>query len=189
MATMTEPLKLDLDLLFRLRLVIGRLGEMDNAGWWNMRGMLAANGAFVLRRGFPRTHLFAQARTVFAIAAQRCQHVYSSSGVATLWNLDADIEDAFEDRWPLWIDRVEEWNPHFTQVAALRGHDVLGALHGLGLADEATLSAARNLRRSDAGNAVPLPPMPLNNRALVLLAAGFAQAEPGRLAVPYLQVA
>lgn len=185
----SEQLKLDLDLLFRLRLVVGRLGEMDNAGWWNMRGLLATNGAFVLRRGFPRTHMFAQARTVFAIAAQRCQRVFSSEGVATLWHVHADVEDAFEDRWPLWIDRAEEWTAHFTQVATLRGHDVLGALGDLGLADASAIATARKLRRSEAGNAIQLPSMPLNNRALVLLAAGFAQAEPGRLAVPYLQVA
>lgn len=189
MTTVSQATVLDLDLLFRLRLIIGRLGEMDNAGWWNTRGMLAANGSFVLRRGFPRTHLFAQARTIFVIAAQRCKHVFSSDGTATLWHLHADIEDAFEDRWPLWIDQAEAWSPHFIQAAALRGHDVLGALGDLGFADEAMLSSARKLRRSDAGNAVPLPPMPLNNRALVLLAAGFTQAEPGRLAVPYLQVA
>lgn len=181
-----EQTKLDLDLLFRLRLVVGRIGEMDNAGWWNIRGLLATNGAFVLGRGFPRTHLFAQARTVFAVASQRCRHVFTSDGVATLWHVHADVEDAFEDHWPLWIDRAEEWTAHFIQATELRGHDVLGALSDLGLADEAVLAAARKLRRSEAGNAIQLPSMPLNNRALVLLAAGFAQAEPGRLAVPYL---
>ena len=55
----------DLERLFRLRLVVARLGEMDNAGWWNTNGLLGGRGAFVFRRGFPTTHAFAQARAVF----------------------------------------------------------------------------------------------------------------------------
>ena len=63
---------IDLDRLLKLRLVIVRFGEMDLARWWNTKGQLGKLGAAALRRGFPRTHYFAQARSVFAVAAHRC---------------------------------------------------------------------------------------------------------------------
>ena len=46
----------------KLRLVVARFGEMDRAKWWNTKGMLASLGEMAIRRGFPKTHLFARAR-------------------------------------------------------------------------------------------------------------------------------
>ncbi len=63
--TMTSISATSLELILKLRVVVGRFGEMDLAGWWNTRGQLGPLGAPVLRRGFPRTHCFAQARSVF----------------------------------------------------------------------------------------------------------------------------
>ena len=60
------PASIDLDRLLKLRLVVARFGEMDGARWWNTKGQLGRLGAAALRRGFPRTHRFAQARAVFA---------------------------------------------------------------------------------------------------------------------------
>lgn len=51
---------IDLDQLLKLRLVVGRFGEMDLAKWWNTKGQLGKLGVSALRRGFPRTHRFAQ---------------------------------------------------------------------------------------------------------------------------------
>ena len=65
--------EVDLDRLLKLRLVVARHGEMDRSRWWNTQGMLGRHGALVLERGFPRTHFFAQARVVFAVARARCQ--------------------------------------------------------------------------------------------------------------------
>ena len=62
---------IDLDHLLKLRLVVARFGEMDGARWWNTKGQLGRLGAAALRHGFPRTHRFAQARAVFAVAALR----------------------------------------------------------------------------------------------------------------------
>jgi hypothetical protein len=62
---------LNLDRLLKLRLIVARFGEMDLARWWNTRGQLGRHGAAAIRRGFPRTHYFAQARSVFAVAALR----------------------------------------------------------------------------------------------------------------------
>ncbi len=53
---------IDLDRLLKLRLVVARFGEMDLAKWWNTKGQLGRLGAAALRRGFPRTHHFAQHR-------------------------------------------------------------------------------------------------------------------------------
>ena len=55
-------------------------GEMDAARWWNTKGQLGQLGASVLRRGFPRTFRFAQARSVFAVAAQRCAEIFDPPG-------------------------------------------------------------------------------------------------------------
>ena len=72
---MSSP-TLDLDLLLKLRVLVARFGEMDLAKWWNTKGQLGKVGALALRRGFPRTHRFAQARSVFAVAAHRCAEVF-----------------------------------------------------------------------------------------------------------------
>ncbi len=106
---------------------------MDNAGWWNTKGLLGGSGSFVLRRGFPITHTFAQARIVFAVATERCREVFAAPDCVTLWQLPANIEEQFEERWQGWLDQTEDWQPFFGQVAALRGHDVLGALSALGM--------------------------------------------------------
>src|ERR1019366_7161493 len=55
----------NLDRLFKLRLIVARFGEKDNASWWKTDGLLGPLGASVMKRGFPRTHRFAQARAVF----------------------------------------------------------------------------------------------------------------------------
>ncbi|MGE4057006.1 MAG: BrxE family protein [Vicinamibacterales bacterium] len=50
-----------------MRLTVARFGEMNLAKWWNTKGQLGPLGTAALRRGFPRTHRFAQARSVFAV--------------------------------------------------------------------------------------------------------------------------
>jgi len=62
---------IDFKRLFKLRLVVARHGEMDAARWWNTQGVLGPRGVSVLRRGFPKTHCFAQARIVFEVARSR----------------------------------------------------------------------------------------------------------------------
>src|SRR5947208_13728638 len=88
---------IDLDRLLRLRLVVARHGEMDRAGWWNTNGMLGRYGTIALERGLPRTHRFAQARIVFAVARSRCQELFDAPGSVTLWRLPANSEDQFEE--------------------------------------------------------------------------------------------
>ena len=57
----TTETAIDLERLFKLRVAVARFGEMDLARWWNTKGQLGPLGTSALRRGFPRTHRFAQA--------------------------------------------------------------------------------------------------------------------------------
>jgi hypothetical protein len=109
---MTSP-ALDLDRLLKLRLIVARFGEMDLAKWWNTKGQLGRLGAAALRRGFPRTHRFAQARSVFAVAAHRCAEVFEPPGCVTLWRLPETVEEEFEARWEHWLDNAGEWTKFF----------------------------------------------------------------------------
>lgn len=101
--------KIDLNWLLRVRVVVGRCGEMDAQRWWNTEGQLGPYGARVFKRGFPRTHYFAQARSVFAVAAHRCAEVFDPPGAATFWRLPDEVEEAFDARWEGWlVERLSE---------------------------------------------------------------------------------
>jgi hypothetical protein len=91
---MTAP-TIDFERLFKLRLVVARQGEMDVARWWNTQGILGRRGAVVLKRGFPTTHRFAQARIVFEVAKSRCRELFEPPGCMTLWSLPAELEEQF----------------------------------------------------------------------------------------------
>jgi hypothetical protein len=177
---------LDLDRLMKFRLVVGRFGEMDIARWWNTNGQLGRLGTSALRRGFPRTHYFAQARSVFAAAAQRCSEVFDPPGCVTLWRLPAAIEGEFDDRWDHWLDGAAEWTPFFEHLETLEETDLHAALGSLGLASERNAEAFSKLRRSAEGRAVPISGVFTgSDDDVALLALGFARAEPAALAVPY----
>jgi hypothetical protein len=177
---------IDLEKLLRLRLIVARFGELDNARWWNTKGQLGRLGAAVLRRGFPRTYLFAQARSVFAVAAQRCDEVFNPPGCVTLWKLPEALEEDFDARWEHWLDHASDWSSFFERIETLGSTDLIENLASLELVTEADLDAYARLRRSAEGRAVPLPGVYGGTDAdVVLLALGFARGEPGALAVPY----
>src|SRR4051812_19834572 len=119
---------IDLDRLLKLRLVVARFGEMDLAKWWNAKGQLGRTGTAALRRGFPRTHSFAQARSVFAVAAQRCSEVFDPPESVTLWRLPAAVEEEFDTRWEHWLDDATAWAPSFQKIEKLEGADLKAAL-------------------------------------------------------------
>jgi hypothetical protein len=170
----------------KLRLVVARFGEMDLARWWNTKGQLGRVGAMAVRRGFPRTHRFAQARAVFAVAARRCLEVYDPPRSVTLWRLSSSIEEGFDARWEHWLSEPEAWEPFFKKVEALPPGDLAAVLRDLELAGPADLEAAARLRRSAEGRAVALPFQFADLDAQVTqLALGFARGEPGELAVPF----
>jgi len=178
---------IDLEKLLRIRIVVARFGELDNARWWNTKGQLGRLGAAVLRRGFPSTYRFAQARTVFAVAAQRCDEVFNPPGCATLWKLPEAVEEDFDARWEHWLDHASDWDSFFERIETLGSPDLIEILRTLELATEADLDAYARLRRSAEGRAVPLPGVYGDTNAdVTLLALGFARGEPGALAVPYV---
>jgi hypothetical protein len=144
--------KLDLDWLLRVRTVVARCGEMDAQRWWNTQGQLGPYGAKVLWRGFPRTHYFAQARSVFAVAAHRCAVVFDPPDAVTFWRLSDEVEEAVDARWEGWLDGAPTRAPFFDSVAALKGFDVAAALKGLSLVDDADVEAAATLKVADDGS-------------------------------------
>ena len=82
---------IDPDRLLKLRVVVARFGEMDLARWWNTQKQLGKTGAMALRRNFPRTYRFAQARSVFAVAARRCDDVFEPPRDAADWRLKSTV--------------------------------------------------------------------------------------------------
>jgi|ERR1017187_10570349 hypothetical protein len=184
-ASMTQPV-IDLDRLLKFRLVVGRYGEMDLAKWWNTKGQLGALGSAVLRRGFPRTHSFAQARSVFAVAAQRCSEVFDPPDCVTLWKLPESVEEGFETRWEYWLDNSAGGAPFFRKLEKLQELDLIAAFRQFGLVGERDVDSFAKLQRSAEGRAVSLPgPFSETDEDVALLALGFAKGEVGSLAVPY----
>lgn len=184
---MSSP-SIDLDRLLKLRLVVARFGEMDIARWWNTRGQLGRLGAMTLRRGFPRTHHFAQARSVFAVAAHRCREIFELPGSVTLWRLPEVIEEEFDARWEHWLDHALEWQPFFEALEALPVADLFEAMRSYELVTDHDAEALARLRRSAEGRAVPLPGVfAAKNQDVTMLALGFGRSEVGALAVPYMR--
>ena len=182
---MTSP-SIDLDRLLKLRLLVARFGEMDLAKWWNTKGQLGKLGSAALRRGFPRSHRFAQARSVFAVASHRCTEVFEPPACVTLWRLPEATEEEFDARWEQWLDNAAEWTPFFEKLETLPGADLASILRSFEVVSDSELEAYAKLRRSAEGRAVPLPGLFSGTDGDVgLLALGFARGEPGALAVPY----
>lgn len=181
---------IDLDRLLRLRLIVARHGEMDRAKWWNTGGVLSRKGHMLLSRGLPRTHRFAQARLVFAVAKARCEQLFNPPESMTLWTLPADLEDQFDARWQDWLDTRDEWIDFFDRLEALPTGDLLEALRAFELVTDTDVDAVSKLRRSAEGRAVPLTgTFDPTDEVLTLLAAGFARGEPGKPAIPYARLA
>src|SRR5437762_941418 len=151
---MTFP-SVDFDRLLKLRLVVARFGEMDIAKWWNTTGQLGRLGAAALRRGFPRTHHFAQARSVFAVAAHRCAEVFNSPRCVTLWQLPDAIEEEFDARWEHWVENAVAWRPFFNKLECLDGSDLQATLRGFEITNDRDVDAFARLRRAAEGRAVP----------------------------------
>ena len=181
--------KEDLERLFKLRLVVARVGEMDNARWWNTQGMLGKYGRIALSRGFPKTHHFAQARVVFAVARSRCEELFNPPNSMTLWTLPAEVEDQFETRWQDWLDQADDWALFFKELEGLQTDDLLGAMQELKLLDTDQVETVKNLRRSAEGRAVLISGVHRpSGELLMMLAAGFSRGEAGQPAIPFAKL-
>lgn len=186
----TKQRNVDLERLFKLRLVVARHGEMDAARWWNTQGMLGRRGALVLKRGFPLTHLFVQARVVFEVAKSRCRELFDPPGCMTLWSLPAAIEDQFDEQWQEWLDERAAWGTVFATVQAQSGADLLRSLSELNLLSEAQIGRVAGLRRSAENRAVQISGTYRPDDDIVtLLAAAFSRGEAGYPSIPYARLA
>ena len=180
---------IDFDRLLKLRLVVARHGEMDAARWWNTQGMLGRHGAVVLKRGFPSTHYFAQARIVFEVARSRCRDLFDPPDCMTLWSLPAEIEERFQEHWHDWLDEIEPWKPVFQRVEKQGGGDLLQSLRELDLISQPQLEAVARLRRTAENRAVPITgTFRPHDDIITLLASGFSRGEPGSPAIPYARL-
>lgn len=183
----TSP-TIDFDRLLKLRLAIGRFGEMDRGRWWNTQGLLSRKGGLLMSRGFPRTHRFTQARVVFAVARARSAEVFEPPACMTLWKLPAAVEDRFDARWSHWLEERELWSAYFDTLED-PGDDLLAFLRRSSLLEPTHEELVGKLRRSAEGRAVPLSGTPrLDDEILTLLAAGFCRGETGKPAIPYARL-
>jgi hypothetical protein len=181
---------IDFNQLLKIRVVVARMGEMDNARWWNTGGQLATMGPLVLRRNFPRSHRFAAAKSVFAVAKARCNEIFNPPMSMTLWNLPALVEEQFDANWERWIEERDAWEPFLLHVAEIKGSDDLaGALRELQLIVPGDEDLIAKAKRSAEGRAVQLSGVHSpSDDVLRLLALGFAKGEPGSLTVPYARL-
>jgi len=177
--------KIDLERLLKLRLIVARFGEMDSAQWWNTGGLLGSKGALLMSRGFPRTHLFAQAGIVFAVAKNRCEEIFQHPGSITLWTLPVEIEDQFDSHWGRWLDNLDLWQDFFSNLET-PSCDLLTVMRQYGLISTSQEETICRLRRSAEGRAVLLPNKEnVDDNLITLLTAAFSLGEPGKPAVPY----
>jgi hypothetical protein len=182
------PVTVDLEKLLKLRLVVARFGEMDKARWWSTRGQLGRLGTAAVRRGFPRTHYFAQARAVFAVAAHRCHELLNNDGVVTLWQLPQAIEDQFEARWEHWLDNATNWRDLSQRLEGMPENELSAALKAEDAVTEADLEAFPRVPRSRDARGLALPnPFSGTDADIAMLALGFARGAPGSLVVPFAE--
>ncbi|KAK3675415.1 hypothetical protein LTR37_021554, partial [Vermiconidia calcicola] len=149
-----EQLDFELDWLLKLRLVVARQGEQDVARWWNTTGQLSARGASVLARGFPRTHYFAQARSVFAAAETRCAEVFGLAGAVTIWRLDDEVEEAFDQQWERWLDQAGDWSAFFEGLASGSAADLRTVLLDYALVDHSEMNLLDELSVDSSGQSI-----------------------------------
>lgn len=181
----SPEIAVDLDRLLKLRLVVARVGEMDLAGWWNTKGQLGPLGASVLQRGFRRTHHFAQARSVFAVATHRVTEVYERKNAVTLWGLPADVEDIFDTHWAQWIEQAQEWSEFFEDLHGC-SDDVVTELRRFDLVTDDQVDRVSRLRRSAEQRAVQVPgDFAGSADDLTMLALAFSRGDRQNLAVPF----
>lgn len=161
---------------------------MDRFKWWNTTGILSRVGELALSRGFPRSHVFARARTAFAVATSRSEEVFNPPGSYTLWRLPAAVEDQVEDAWAAWLEAPQEWKALLEVIDGHANADPATLLAELDLVSAHTVERAKGLRRADDLKSVPIridgeSPM----QAIELLAIAHGSSESAKLAVPYIR--
>jgi len=183
---MSVPSSELLDHILKVRIAVGRFGEMDRAGWWNTRGIMGPKGEVVIGRGFPRTHPLVQARVAFSVAEARCISVFTVPDALTLWSLPAELEDRFESRWSQWLSQSDQWGDFMDRVDNATEEDLADGLISLDLVEDAHVEKA--LERDQEGSSVLMLPgvEEVDRRVVSVLGAGFALGETKDLVVPFV---
>jgi hypothetical protein len=183
---MDGHVQFELDWLFKVRTVVARVGEWDVSRWWRTDGQLGPQGAAVMRRGLPRTHYFAQARTVFAVAADRSAQIFDPPGCVNLWRLTETVEDRIDAVWESWLDDAESWRPFFERVASIRSLDLVKALQDFELVTEYDIRARNEMKKSLDERSIQVPGTFEGDRQkTALLALYHSAGSEGNLVVPY----
>lgn len=182
-----EPRNLDIDRLLRLRLVVARVGELGLAGWWGTKDVLGSMGAMAYRRGFPRSHFWAQAKVVFEVARARCQERFPDPVANTLWNLPGSVEEQFDHAWGKWVSDEETWPSFFERLKAWSSPDLAEALKAFDLWTPEAASWLAGVHPTGVSVEVGQVSR-LDDSSIGLLAVGFALGPKGELVVPFLRL-
>lgn len=178
---------MDLDRLLKLRLVVARVGELGLAGWWGTKDVLGTMGAMAYRRGFPRSHNWAQAKVVFEVARARCQERFPDATAITLWSLPASVEEQFEHAWGQWVSDTATWPPFFDRLKEWQSSSLVEALKAFELWSKDMELAMTQAAPSGVSHSMGSIPG-LNRAAVDLLAVGFAFGQPGEPMIPFLRL-
>ena len=115
--------------------------------------------------------------------------MYNPPDGVTLWDLPAEVENAFDERWPVWLETQSSWQEFFGSLESMPGEDLLRAFEGICPLPATALDAAKRMKRAADQKAVPLGEVAAVTDDLVSqLAAGFSKGEPGRVAVPFAKL-
>jgi len=172
--------------ILKLRIAVGRHGEMDRAEWWNTRGIMGSKGGVVLERGFPRTHPLVQARIAFSVAEDRCKSVFTASDTATLWSLPAELEDQFDSNWSQWLSQGDRWGNFLEEVNDATEEGLTRGLMSLGLIEQVHADQASEARREGASVQIPSDVNDIDEDVASTLAASFALGDTNDLVVPFI---
>lgn len=156
------------------------------AKWWNTKGQLGRFGSMALSRGFPRTHQFARARSVFAVASSHCHEVFHLPDCVTLWSLPDHIEEEFDLRWEKWLDNSNGWKEIFAKIESMPPGDLISCMKTFGLIEERDVAMVTRLQHSADSNTLPLPGSFLEkDEDVTMLALAFSKGSEGSLVIPY----
>lgn len=175
-----------LDHILKLRIAVGRYGEMDRAGWWNTNGIMDSKGGVVLERGFPQTYPLVQARIAFSVAEDRCKSVFAASDAATLWSLPADLEDQFESSWSQWLSHADRWGNFLEQVNDATEEGLTHGLTSLGLIEQVHTDQAMEAEQEGGSVQISSDVDEVDEDVASALAASFALGDTNELVVPFI---
>ena len=110
-------------------------------------------------------------------------------GAATLWRLDDEVEEAFEQQWEGWLDDARNWSTFFEELAVSAEADIRTALLGHGLVGDQQAAAIDRMAIDASGQSIRVGEEASSRESIALLALGFSKGSPGKLVVPYTTAA